>query len=55
LPETLAEIVDLFRIQEAFPFSEKKEEEYVEEPAPRLSWWRRVKDWCGGRAARNRT
>jgi hypothetical protein len=55
LPETLAEITELFRLEEAFPVFPEKEEEHVEEPAPRLSWWRRVANWCGRRAARNRT
>ena len=50
LQDTLDEIADLFRIKEAFPYGQGEKEE--DRPMPRRpSLWRRVADWCLGRAA----
>ena len=56
LQDTLDEIAELFRIKEAFPFAEEKQDAEQEEgEVERPGWWRRVADWCFGRSARTRT
>lgn len=61
LQSTLDEIAELFRIKEAFPFTEESDEEEGNKDVPAArtgqghSWWRRVADWCFGRSAGTRS
>ena len=52
LSSTLDEIVDLFHIEEAFPFAKEEEKDDAPQEPTRPSWWRRVADWFCGRSAR---
>lgn len=49
LSDTADEIAELFRLQEAFPFAPKEEDDDVEVVKP--SWWARVASWFGWRPA----